>query len=352
MQEIVILLLLFALPFIVGPFGTSFFETPKIYAGQFLIELLILYSIFKLDWKKINLTYFDYLLLGIFALTLIHFTTQPFSNLMFYGNQFRHQGVFLLWHFIVLAFLVSKIFTPNVALAKWGRISLISLLLSSFFLGTSLDGRAVGVFGEPNSLGAYATFVWPLTGSIWFAPIALVVILLSGSRAAFIAFCIQCAFLLFTKKLHLPTRIATVLCSLFIVLSLLLPFLDQEADYQNRALIWQTAFTAGTKYPILGWGFGNTEIALKETALQMENNLRYEYVDSSHNLLLDWWVQGGIVGVTLIISVIGITLKNFGRQSISSFLGVLTCLLFNPVSSAILVPFWILLGLANTSKNK
>ncbi len=385
MPNIIITALVFALPFFVG-FGTSFFETPKIYAGELLIELLIIYAIFKLKWIKIKLGYFDYILFGIFLVSLSHLAFQPLNNLQFFGNQFRHQGIFLLWHLLAFSFLISKL---NIKMNKFvllSRISIISLLASSFIFGTSVDGRAVGIFGEPNSLGTYAAFIWPLTASIWFAPIAFAIILLSGSRAAFIAFGIQCAFVMLTKKLHITSKTTTIYSLFFILLSLSLPFLDQEATYQNRALIWETAWHAGLSHPFLGWGFGNTEIALKETALKLENNLRYEYVDSAHNILLDWWVQGGIIGILLLIMLIGITLyqlsvvsnqfsdyqipdaqrqnpktgirRSDNRKPITenrfllSFLALLTCLLFNPVSVAILVPFWWLIGYSTISSIK
>jgi hypothetical protein len=402
MAQLIILLLIFVLPFIVGTLGLSFFETPKIYVAQFLIEILLLITLFKSDFtKKFALSPITILLFSIFFFSILQMLFYP-SPFAFFGNEFRKQGAFLLWHLLVFAFIVSLskpvLFKPpyNLVQKYLPHCVLLLLFISTFLFGTSPDERAVGVFGEPNSLGVYAAFLWPLTGSLLFAPISFAIILLSGSRSAFIAFGIQIAFIFLTKKLHLSTLKSSLICILLIVCSLSLILLETSAEYQNRPLIWNTAYHAGMEYPAFGRGFGDIETGLKLAAQELENPLRFEYVDSSHNMLLDWWVQGGIVGVILIIVLVGLTLKNLtsqyeaavsdsrtlgklrnqdirqfenrsvrslvywlsdvsdisGAQSILSFLSLLTGLLFNPVSVAILVPFWWLVGRSQSSTSK
>jgi O-antigen ligase len=358
MVQKLILLLIFALPFFIGPIGINFFETPKIYGALLLIELLTIISLFTLNLKqKFMLSKLDYLLISLFTFVTLQFIFYP-NTFAFFGNEFRKQGVFLLWHLIIFAYIVSKVPVFNKRLQfVASRISLLALLASTFFFGTSVDERAVGVLGEPNSLGIYAAFLWPLTGNLWFAIPAFLVMLLSGSRSAFIAFGIQGLFLLLTKKFHLPIRLSIIPCLLLIVFCLLLPFLETTAEYQNRPLIWKTAFTAGMQKPITGWGFGNTETGIKWAAEKLENPLRFEYVDQSHNILLDWFVQGGIMGAFFFIAITGITLFNITSTQLAqiqnpnvkiqmAFLALLTGLLFNPVSVAILIPFWWIIGVS------
>ncbi len=130
--------------------------------------------------------------------------------------------------------------------------------------------------------------------------------------------------------------------------SLFLPLIQKKKIWENRTEIWSTALAAGLERPILGWGFGNVEFALRETSFLLKNNLRFQYVDSSHNLILDYWVQGGIVGVILILYLIFLTFKKFiskkDRLSLGVFFGVLTVLQFNPVSVVTSIHFWWLIG--------
>lgn len=359
MTRIITLFLVFGLPFVVYPLSPSFFETPKILAGQFLIEILLIVSLFKLklnELKQFRLTTFHILLISIFFFSILNFFTYPTPE-AFFGNQFRRQGMFLLWHLLAFAFLTSllpmkeEIHIKNLS---FPQLSLILVTISSFLFGTSPDGRAVGPFGEPNSLGIYAAFLWPLTGKYVFAIPAFVVILLSGSRSALIALGVQLLFLLLTTKLHFKPIKATAACLLIIVFCLFLPFLETQAEYQNRPLIWKTAFSAALQKPIIGWGFGNTGLALERSAYTLENSLRFEYVDSTHNLLLEWFLEGGIVGMILLILLITLTLKALLQSNknsyITSFLSLLTGLMFNPVSVALLLPFWWIIGQSANKK--
>lgn len=357
MPSFLILILLFGLPFVIGPIGISFFETPKIYATIFLIEIVTLVSIWKMDIKqKFVFSKFDYTLFSLFAFVIFLYLFSP-TPLSFYGNEFRKQGVFLLLHLVVFSFIASRLPQIKEKLFRiCSRISLLTLFISTFLFGTTLDERAVGIFGEPNSLGLYATFAWPFTGSYFFALPAIGIILMSGSRSAFVAFLIQIMFLFLTKRFRVSQWVAALCSSFVLFLSLLLPFFEQTAEYQNRPLIWKTAFTGAIEKSFVGWGYGNTELALAEGARKLENPLRFVYIDSSHNLFLDWFIQGGIVGLTLLIVVIGFTFKNliFGKQNnpfLVSYLALFVGLLFNPVSVAILIPFWWIVGVSNRMNN-
>jgi O-antigen ligase len=118
--------------------------------------------------------------------------------------------------------------------------------------------------------------------------------------------------------------------------------------YENRGEIWRTALIAGYEHPILGWGIGNTEEAFKIYNKKLYTRTQGYYIDSSHNIFLDWWIQGGIIGVGLMAVLLIDTLKSFFRKrdtfSVTLFLGLLSVTLFNPVSIVTLVQFWWLIG--------
>lgn len=131
-------------------------------------------------------------------------------------------------------------------------------------------------------------------------------------------------------------------------MSLFLPFAQNPDWFENRSLIWQTALEAGQASPIIGTGFGNIQNPIHQAALKLGNPVQYQVVDSSHNFLLDFWVQGGLVGVISILFLIGFALAGLKRQNrlveTTALLGMITAMLFNPVSVVNLLAFWWLIG--------
>ena len=348
--------LLFGLPLVVFPIGVTQFEIPKVFLAELAIFLLLLLKLLKL--KKITWDWLSWLpvrLIGlIIGLSLIHllfFSTQT----TLFGNIFRLQGIFPLWLLLILA-LTSREIKLTIIPANLPLVVLIAVAGSVILFGTNSAGRAVGFLGEPNALAATAIFLWPWiyfqqpTTLTWKKVLACVcvifVLILSGSRSGVIAFVIQLTLLVLMKRFTLA-KSALVALGLF-GLSLFLPLWERNLVFENRAEVWMTAWWAGWKNPILGNGFGNIESALRASAISLTNNLRFQYVDSSHNLLLDWWVQGGIIGVGLLLSLIFISFRKFIDHKkpleLVLILGLLTVMQFNPVSVVTLVGFWWLLG--------
>lgn len=353
----VLIFLLFFLPFIILPIPPSFFETPKIYIAEICIILFCIYNGFRkfdihIFKQKIPLVIFGLiLLLSIFDLIYRN------SSVSFFGNQIRHQGIFLLWLLLLFAFFTSKI---KIKLPLW-LMSIFCFVefLASIFLTSEPNVRSVGTLGEPNALASFACFLWVFTAfqshktslsKIYFSfstIFVLAIIFLSGSRSGLIAFVIEAIFFILIK-LRLNLAKTTFICLLLFLLSLSLPFFQKDVVYENRSEIWNAALIAGYQHPILGWGFGNTELALTQYDKKLNNGSQGYYVDSSHNIFLDFWVEGGYVGLSLFILLLYI----FFRQSIGKkkllnlalMLGFLVSLSFNPASIVGLLGFWWILG--------
>lgn len=290
---------------------------------------------------------------GIFLLTIIDLIFLN-TKTSFFGNPFRLQGIFLLWNFLVLAIMSSSVRLNQIPKVAYFT-SFFVLLLSSFILGVNEAGRRVGPLGEPNSLATVILFIWPflffdniLHKYFKLIPIAgaIIIVLSSGSRSGLIALSIQLIFIFLSGKISILKSL--IISLIFIFLTLFLPFVDTKGIFENRSEIWQTAIRAGNKSPIVGQGFGNIEQALNKASWEVSNNVRFQYVDSSHNFLLDWWVEGGIFGILLIISLTTLASRNFVKSSkkleLTALIGIIIPMLFNPVSVAVLVPFWFLVG--------
>lgn len=360
MISYLLVFLLFILPFVVLPIGVSPFENSKVILAELAIEAILIISI----WQKrlsnnLLKNHFSYILGGLFLLTLISLFFFP-SSTTFFGNPFRLQGVFLYWHLFILAILMQKVKLPKLSPIFYLAILLL-MLISTVILGTDQNARFVSTLGEANSLAATAIFLWPF---LYFSPIipklsitfsrlisiicAALIIILSGSRSGVVAFVLQLAFIFFTSKIKMSVKSSVTLILIIMALSLFLPFIEGGGWYQNRAEVWKTALYAGSVRPIFGNGFGNIEQVLPKISKYMGNNLQYEYVDSSHNILLDFWVQGGFFGVFFLVLLLYQTFKTFTLQfrvkELVLLLGVLTVMMFNPVSVVVLVYLWFLLS--------
>lgn len=362
MSAYLVIFLLFFLNLIVIPIGISPFETPKVIVAEIIIDFLLLLLIFK---SKINLKHLynpQIIFIGIlFILSLdTQLLFQPQGG--FFGNAFRLQGQLLLWHLFLFSIISKNIQLNNIPKFFY-YLSIICLLMSTLILGVNENKRAFGTLGEPNALAAISLFIFPF---VWFysksifrlASIitTLSIILLSGSRAGLLGFLIQIFFILLSWKiLHKKLGLAVIFCMILTTLSITLPFIENVGWFENRAEIWKTSFMSGLNSPFIGQGFGNIQNLIHQTAVNLNNNVQYQIVDSSHNFLLDFWIQGGIVAVTAIIILIGLSihglLKTRRILELTAFLGIITTMLFNPVSVVILLAFWWLIGQGFSTKH-
>lgn len=345
---ILVYLLLFILPLIVTPFLNSYFEPPKVIIAEVLIQVMVVLTIiqrrFKFNQKQL------FLAAGLSLLSIIQLLFG--QKEMFFGNAFRLQGVFLLWHLLLFSLISSSLKLRLNTKLIW--VPYLLLFSSIWLFGGNEEGRKIGSLGEPNSLAATFIFLFPLlssSGSLLFKIpcliITVIVIYLSGSYSAFIALILELIFLGLIK-FKLTLKKAFLTCLILILLSMSLPFLQVSRIYENRAEIWQTAFMAGFSSPIIGGGFGNITNTLKETSWKISNNVRFQFVDSSHNIFLDYFVQGGLIGLTILISLLFLSLKSLLEREqktfLTAFLGLLVMFSFNPLSVVNLIELWWLIG--------
>lgn len=347
-------LLIFLTPFIINPFGGYFFEPPKVIFAEVLIELVLFFYLikngFRLNFNKTQLLLTSSLLI----LTIFHLVLNPSSSI-FFGNEFRLQGIFLLWHLVIFSLISSKLEIDNLPKILF-PLSFIFLTITSLIVLPDVNGRAIGTLGEANALAATSIFFWPFafflktkfSGKFYKIGIfllAFIVVLLAGSRSGLLAILLQVMFIFSIKLLGLKKGV--ILTCFIVIFSLYLPFVKGGGWYENRVEIWKTAIFAGSQN-LLGNGFGNIEPSIHKASLELNNNLKYQSVDSAHNFLLDYWIQGGILGIVTILMLIFFSLKGLIKvkknAEIASFLGIILVMLFNPSSVATLIAFWFILG--------
>lgn len=354
--------LLFALPFVVIPFGISPFETYKVIIAEILIEILLFVKL--VHPKSFTPNNFNkqqlFLIVSLIILSIIDFIFFQKSN-NFFGNPFRLQGILLFFHLLIFSLLSSQIHLkiPNFVYLS----SLLLLFITTIFLGQNSNARFFGVLGEPNALAATAIFIFPfiyfyqkLPFKIMGFLLTIFIIFLAGSRSGTIALFIQISFLFLSQKLKISLGKTFIICLALLGLSLMLPFFEYHTGiYEDRSMVWQTAFLSGLSSPIIGWGFGNIESAIHATAVELHNAIRVQVVDSSHNFILDFFVQGGIVGLLILGRMLFVSTKNLISRSkqmeLTILLGLITAMSFNPASVVTLIGFWWLVG-QGFSQNK
>jgi O-antigen ligase len=366
----ILVFLLFFLPLFVFPFGNYIFEPPKVILAEFLIGILAFLTIASVNYSRFReffnthaLKNFVFLSLYLLSFGSLIFANNPYT---FFGNPFRLQGVFLFWLLILFSIIATKIDLEKIN--KWVfLISLSGLLMGTLILGGNEAGRAIGTLGEPNALAAAAVFIWPFAAAYigqirhktlaqgFTLIVALMIVLLSGSRSGLLAFFLQILFLSLMRFYPKTLSKTVIACLIILLLSFVLPIIDSTTKlapelkwFENRAEIWETAIAAGISSPILGFGIGNIEYALNGTSKALYNNIQYQVIDSAHNFLLDFWVQGGIIGlgsilVILYFSITGL-IKKQKKILLCTFIGILTVMSFNPVSVVTLLAFWFLIG--------
>lgn len=363
MAALLVNFLLFYLYLILIPIGISPFETPKVIVAEIVIDTILLIKILrlkKLQWKGL----FSSQLIFIGLLFILSLDTQLLFHPQgaFFGNIFRLQGQFLFWHLLLFSLISEDIkIDQNPKFLYY--LSFICFFFGTIILGVNENNRAFGTLGEPNALATTALFILPF---IWFYSKklyrivwligSLIIILLSGSRAGLIGLIIEVLFIFLISKLKISHLKAVTICILIILSTLILPFIDNKGWFENRADIWQTSFNGGLESPLIGHGFGNIQNIIHQSAGRLNNNVMYQVVDSSHNFLLDYWLEGGIVGVVCILFLIGLSIHGLiltkRTLELTAFLGVITAMLFNPVSVVNLLAFWWLIGQGLTKKTR
>lgn len=356
MATSIVFFLLFILPFIIAPFGITQFENPKVIFAEAGVILLFLLSLFtnqiSLKFPHKQLIFYG----SIIFLTIIDLIFLR-TNISFFGNAFRLQGIFLIWLLLIFSFLSKNVSLKSVPWFVYASILLAETLVM-FFLPLNESNRRVGTFGEPNALAAFVVFLWPFIffsikkfktpekiGIVLSFVLVCIILFFSGSKSAMIALVTQLVFVLL-QKTNLSKLKIVVLCLCIYAISYVFPLFNQN-PYENRVEVWRAAGFAGQVKPF-GWGFGNTETAMHYSAKKIDVPVQYYYVDSAHNIFLDWWVQGGVLGLGIMVGIVCYCLITFikteNTRNLVLLLGLVTTLSFNPASVVELLGLWWLIG--------
>lgn len=170
---------------------------------------------------------------------------------------------------------------------------------------------------------------------------------LTGSHSGLIGFGIELLFIvLYYRQWRLRTILAV--CFICVALSYALPLADVSGVFENRLEIWKIGILAGARYPFTGSGFGNAELVMRTVAKANESPIQYAYVDSAHNIFIDWFIHTGLIGLSAFIFLMAAAVREHVQSkhiaALVAFVGYLTVASFNPLSVCSLVFLWWFLG--------
>lgn len=211
-----------------------------------------------------------------------------------------------------------------------------------------MDGRIGGTLNNAAFLSSYLSMTFFLTlyaikdlKGKWlyfgwaFSALQIVAILLSATRSSILGMIIALGiFIVYqsiwgirnAKKL---SRIAVLIC---IILSILFFVFRAELKYSNiepvrriasigtqdgtvssRLFVWKSIFPEAMKKPVLGYGAENIEDVFNY--VYNPKAIAEQWFDRSHNSFLDYFVQYGLIGlvlyVSLIVSLLYYAIKNW-----------------------------------------
>jgi len=367
-------LIFILIPLVFYPQFSDIFTTPKIVLFQALTEIVLCFwlALFFIDrCLKFPLTRVAVVLfLLLFILSVSAFLGLNTEKSL-WGLMERGTGVILLWHLFALFLVITSL--RQYMDFKWfatlnvvtGTVISVLAITQRFIwwpvsLVVSTFERSSATFSNAPFLAGYLLFI--VFMSLWlsrettneslrriFFIAALLngyVIFLTGTRSAVVGLLaggtILACFLIKRSggiRAALAALIILVIsCSVFIftrnnALWQGVPGLNRfasissEENLAQRFVLWSVALDSFKKYPIVGWGWENFDLAFLENYHSKKYNtpLHYNFIgapDKPYNIFLEYLVSGGILGFLGLVGVLVLVSRNliYNPHSYAPFL--------------------------------
>lgn len=327
--------------------------TGKAFVFRIIVEVIfavwIFLAIFYKEYrpKKSALLWAILVFTAVATLATI-FGVNPYKS--FWSNYERMEGLISYLHLVAYFLVLGHVFKKN----DWkiffnlfvvsGILESVYAWLQRFGYLTSLQGgigRPDGTIGNPTYLAGYLIFIvffcfWLALSSrrkgskIFYSAAALFIlatIYLTASRGPGLAIIIggilASAFYLITNRhKNVAYKKVMVVVLAFLILapgaiwmarntnfirnnptfSRLTLLSLKERTISSRFTIWQMGLEGFRERPILGWGPDNFELVFSKY-FKSELWRQEPWFDRSHNIIIDWLVNAGILGLFSYLSI-------------------------------------------------
>lgn len=382
------------LPIIYWPFARIPYEIPKVdlfllWAEVITALSLIFYARTRSHSPKLTPVL---LVLGLISVSIISSIFGTDLTKSFWGNYYRHDGLFTLFHLAGIFFFLALFWDRNWFHSLFYSIVLGAIINSGWILFDGIrlfilgkqsvpnwEGAIGASFGQPNFAAGYLLITLPLCYWLYHTVkkrtrflilllflLQLLAIFLTQSLAASVGI-ILCLLLFYLVRKHISGKIAWM--SVFILVSLLgvFAFLYRERNSgfqpEGRPRIYTKILLGAMRKPLLGWGWANVDYAFNEIPYPM----RFEhdiYVDKAHSSILEMFAATGLIGLTIYLALIVYLLQALFRYSFwgenrerllfQTLLMVFILYLFHSQTNVISIAeelfFWVILGITSAMK--
>lgn len=353
-------------PFIFWPWAKIPYEIPRVWFINRWLELLAVTTVIGLCRKKpitVN-SKIDGKLLG---LVISFFLWAAFASVIgvnfpksIFGNYYRGDGLFTLAHLVGLFMFTCLFWRPS-----WQKPAFQALAIGSLAVGLlAIFGRTIP-FGQPNFLAGYLTvslpLVWETFPNKWSkiaVGLPLAAIFVAKSWGGLIAIMIFFIYLI-GKKLSRRQQLIGVSTLTAAIIFAAVYFWDtvwsqsyrgRQFVPESRERIIRSVLNGARQRPLTGWGWANVDYAFESNPWPM----KFEpdiYLDKAHSTILEIFATTGTIGLSIYFFLIDRGLWLARRSAV--FPPLLLYLIYsqtNVTSAATEVIFWLILGIAASSK--
>ena len=362
------------------------FITGKNFAFRIIVEFIFVFwvalAIMHSDYRPRLTPLFKAATIFIVILFLADlFSPNPYRA--FFSNYERMEGFMMLSHLYLYFVILISVFKTRRDWLVFFHATLAASLIVSYIALTqrlgyriSLQGgfRVDSTIGNPTYLAAYLVFhiwllfilmyqfwkKWWLIGIYTAAFIfELIIIYFTATRGATLALVgafifLSIAGVVFLKKMFPAYPRLRQWAGAFLLLMAAIPFLFwlgresslvrqspvltrltsysfQERTIQSRFMIWRMSARAVLERPIFGWGQENYYLVFQK---YFDPRLYQQepWFDRSHNVVFDWLIHAGFLGLISYFSLIGLSLwlifRSLRRGLIAPFEGLIVAALF------------------------
>lgn len=327
------------------------FITGKNFAFRIIVEIIFAAWIILALYEPLYRPKFSWIVTGFASLIGVMAVANALGEYplkSFWSNFERMEGYVTLVHVFLYLIVVGSVLTTEKLWNRFFNTTILSAVILSFYAFAQLSGNIIinqggwrldGTLGNSAYMAIYMLFHIFITALMFVRTesrnlkffyaglIALFVFLLiqTATRGTILglvggSFITTIYIALFAKSSNLVKRVAVGgIISLVVIVGLFVTFKESEfiqgnpylqrfstislSEAEVRFSIWGMAFEGVKERPLLGWGQGNYNYIFN-TYYKPSLYGQEPWFDRVHNIVMDWLIAGGILGLLAYFSIL------------------------------------------------
>ncbi|MCF6297030.1 MAG: O-antigen ligase family protein [Flavobacteriaceae bacterium] len=322
-------------------------ETSVLLRGVFYLLVIILSCLAIVELRKnkgkVKIAIPEILLLSYILYLILNnlFRSTFFTN----HDLHNYLTLFLLYYVFKISYKNDNEILKYIFYGFYTTFSIELIIGFSQFLGlfSNVDSKFIigGLFGNPGAFAGYLAIFAPYLmvaifynkqlfksenfqyTTIFFLFCSTIMIIVSNSRGAWVAFILGVGYILYEKyeignylseKLKSATTkilTSTILFFTIIFISIVLYNYKPQSAF-GRLFIWKVSKTMAMEKPLFGKGFGSFEADYSKVQANYflnnkgtSNEIQVaDYVTVAYNEFLEMFIESGVIGLLLFVSIL------------------------------------------------